>query len=48
MKSQATLFLPAVVLMLGSLQGCMGEDQESLTAWMQHEREIIKPNVQPI
>jgi type IV pilus assembly protein PilP len=48
MKSQATLFLPALVLMLGSLQGCLGEDQESLTAWMQHEREIIKPNVQPI
>ncbi len=48
MKSQATLFLPAVALVLGSLQGCMSEDQESLTAWMQHEREIIKPNVQPI
>jgi Tfp pilus assembly protein PilP len=41
------LCIPAA-LGLMQIQGCSGESQESLVTWMQHEREIIKPNVVPI
>lgn len=43
----AALYL---VLALGAiqLQGCSGDEKESLTTWMQQERESIRPNVKPI
>ncbi|WP_374410171.1 pilus assembly protein PilP [Hydrogenophaga sp.] len=37
-----------VPLVSVSLSGCIGEDQEELTSWMQHERNSIKPDVKPI
>lgn len=44
-----TLF-PLVVLVAGSLSlvGCIDSEQEDLTAWMQRERDTIKPSVEPI
>ena len=45
----ANSLLVMVLAMTGlQLQGCTGESHESLTTWMQKERESIKPNVQPI
>ncbi|MEZ5704516.1 MAG: pilus assembly protein PilP [Burkholderiaceae bacterium] len=49
MKAGIVLFWPALVLGLSQLQGMRRRGLSGiLTAWMQHEREIIKPNVQPI
>lgn len=38
--------LPLVVVV--GLAGCFGGEQEELSAWMQHERNSIKPDVKPI
>lgn len=37
-----------VVLMVSALSACTGGDQEELSAWMQRERNSIKPDVKPI
>ena len=41
------LCLPMFIGLM-QIQGCAGENQESLVTWMQQERESIKPNVIPI
>lgn len=38
----------ALMLPLALLQGCSMQEQEPLTAWMQRERDLIKPSVKPI
>lgn len=47
MDAKSTLILLALIG-LSSLQACSNENNESLAEWMRHERETIKPNVQPI
>lgn len=48
MKAQHIVASFVALLVLGQLQGCSSEEQEPLTAWMQREREQIKPSVKPI
>ena len=37
-----------LILMVSALSACTGGDQEELSAWMQRERNSIKPDVKPI
>jgi type IV pilus assembly protein PilP len=48
MKIANSLLMVTLAVTGLQLQGCTGEDHESLTTWMQKERESIKPNVKPI
>jgi type IV pilus assembly protein PilP len=48
MKVKTTTLLIGTAIVTLQLQGCMGSDKESLTTWMQQERDSIRPNVQPI
>lgn len=48
MKTPSSVLLLSLAMGTILLQGCASEDQESLTIWMQKERESIRPNVKPI
>lgn len=48
MKIANTPYFIILALGLGQIAACTGEDEQSLTAWMQQERESIRPNVKPI
>lgn len=40
--------LPISILAFAVLCGCTGDEQEELSAWMQRERNSIRPDVKPI
>lgn len=41
-------FAVPLLVVLSAVAGCSGSDQEELGAWMQQERNSIKPDVKPI
>ena len=48
MNSKLAVISAISLLCIAQLQGCAGQDEEPLIAWMQREREQIKPSVKPI
>lgn len=48
MTKRIRLTTMALLMVIASIQGCGMHDQEPLAAWMQRERELIKPSVKPI